>query len=115
LKKRGAQGEGEFQNPTTDQDPGSRDEPGLGFGSVEADLSVAKKELEEMQKKAKPDLWELAKAYAAARKKEETIGTLLKGISVHEPGLLQIRTDPDFDWIRDDPRYEEFSLRENLS
>ena len=60
-----------------------------------------------IQRRVKPDLWELANAYAAAGKKEETIRMLLKGVPSHEPGLLQIRVDPDFDLIRDDPRYAE--------
>lgn len=76
-------------------------------GFAAADLSVAKKELQEIQKRANPDLWELANAYAAAGRKEETVRMLFKGIPTHEPGLLQIRVDPDFDGIRDDPRYAE--------
>jgi hypothetical protein len=49
----------------------------------------------------------LANAYVAAGKKEETIHTLFRGLPVHEPGLLQVRVDPDFDSIRSDPRYAE--------
>jgi hypothetical protein len=32
---------------------------------------------------------------------------LFQGVQIHEPGLLQIRVDPDFDSIRSDPRYAE--------
>ena len=53
------------------------------------------------------DLWDLANAYLQAGKREEAIGTLFKGLPRHEPGLLQIRVDPDFDSLRSDPRYAE--------
>lgn len=52
-------------------------------------------------------LWDLANAYAAAGMKEETIRLLSQRIAIHDPGLLQIRVDPDFDLIRDDARYTE--------
>jgi hypothetical protein len=39
--------------------------------------------------------------------KEKTFQTLFQGLHIHEPGLLQIRVDPDFDSIRTDPRYPE--------
>jgi hypothetical protein len=54
-----------------------------------------------------PDLWELANAYVAAGMKEKTFQTLFQGLQTHEPGLLQIRVDPDFDSIRKDSRYLE--------
>jgi hypothetical protein len=37
--------------------------------------------------------------------------TLFRGLPIHEPGLLQIRVDPDFDSIRDDPRYADLVQR----
>jgi TolB-like protein/Tfp pilus assembly protein PilF len=76
-------------------------------GYEAASLFIAKKELDEILKQPRPDLWDLANAYVAARKKEETIHTLFRGLPVHEPGLLQVRADPDFDSIRSDPRYAE--------
>jgi hypothetical protein len=43
----------------------------------------------------------------AAGMKEKTFQTLFQGLQTHEPGLLQIRVDPDFDSIRKDSRYLE--------
>lgn len=74
-------------------------------GYEAASLLVARKRLKEIQKVSHPDLWDLANAYVAAGMVEETLGTLEKGLPVHEPGLLQLRVDPDFDAIRGDPRY----------
>ena len=68
---------------------------------------LALRDLEELQKQAQPDLWDLANAYVQAGKREEAIRTLFKGLPKHEPGLLQIRVDPDFDSLRSDPRYAE--------
>jgi len=76
-------------------------------GYEAASLLVAKKELDEILKQPRPDLWDLANAYVAVGKKEETIRTLFHTLPVHDPGLLQIRVDPDFDSIRSDPRYTE--------
>ena len=76
-------------------------------GYEAASLFVAKKELDNILKQPRPDLWDLANAYVAAGKKEETIHTLFRGLPIHEPGLLQVRVDPDFDSIRSDPLYAE--------
>jgi TolB-like protein/Tfp pilus assembly protein PilF len=76
-------------------------------GYEAARLLMARKRLKEMQKTPQPDLWELANAYVEAGRTEETLRTLEKGLAVHEPGLLQIRVDPDFDSIRGHPRYDK--------
>jgi TolB-like protein/DNA-binding winged helix-turn-helix (wHTH) protein len=68
---------------------------------------VARKYLNETLKRPQPDLWELANAYVLAGMREEALRTLFQGLQIHEPGLLQIRVDPDFDSIRDDSRYAE--------
>jgi TolB-like protein/Tfp pilus assembly protein PilF len=76
-------------------------------GYKAAILSVSKRELNEVLKQPQPDLWDLANAYVSADMRDETFRTLFQGLHTHEPGLLQIRVDPDFDPIRDDPRYAE--------
>jgi hypothetical protein len=70
-------------------------------------LFIGRKQLSEILKRPHPDLWDLANAYVSAGMKEETLHTLFQGLPTHEPGLLQIRVDPDFDSIRSDPRYVE--------
>ena len=76
-------------------------------GYKAAILSISKRELNEILKQPQPDLWELANAYVWADMREETLRTLFRGLPSHEPGLLQIRVNPDFDPIRNDPRYAE--------
>ena len=76
-------------------------------GYEAASLLVARKRLNEILKQPQPDLWDLANAYVLADKREETMRTLFQGLQIHEPGLLQVRVDPDFDSIRNDPRYIE--------
>jgi TolB-like protein/tetratricopeptide (TPR) repeat protein len=76
-------------------------------GYKAARLLIARKYLNEILKQPHPDLWDLANAYVLADKREETMGTLFQGLQIREPGLLQIRVDPDFDPIRNDPRYVE--------
>jgi len=76
-------------------------------GYEAASLLVARKRLNEILKQPQPDLWDLANAYVLADKREETLRTLFQGLQIHEPGLLQVRVDPDFDSIRNDPRYIE--------
>jgi TolB-like protein len=76
-------------------------------GYKAASLFVARKYLNEIQKQPHPDLWDLANAYVLADMPEETLRTLFQGLQIHEPGLLQIRVDPDFDSIRNHPRYAE--------
>ena len=68
---------------------------------------AAREELRELLAHPHPDLWELANVYVAAGMRDETFRTLFQGLQTHEPGLLQIRVDPDFDQVRDDPRYAE--------
>ena len=80
-------------------------------GYEAADLLVQKKYLDETLKLPRPDLWNLANAYVLAGKREEGLRTLFQGLPTHEPGLLQIRVDPDFDSIRNDPRYAELVRR----
>lgn len=72
-----------------------------------ASLLVAMKELKQILRRPNPDLWELANAYVAAGMRDEAFRTLFRGLPLHEPGLLQIRVDPDFDSIREDARYAE--------
>ena len=76
-------------------------------GYEAASLLVARKQLNEILKRSRPDLWELANAYVLTGMREEALRTLFRGLPIHEPGLLQIRVDPDFDSIRSDPRYAE--------
>lgn len=80
-------------------------------GNEAANLLVARKELDETLKVPLPDLWDLANAYLAAGMRDETLRTLLRGLPLHEPGLLQLPVDPDFDSIRDDPRYADLIRR----
>ena len=80
-------------------------------GYEAAKLLLARKELKELLKRPHPDLWDLANAYADAGMKDEALRTLLPGVATHDPGLLQIRVDPDFDAIRDDARYWELIRR----
>jgi len=68
---------------------------------------VAKQELKEIQERPQPDLWGLANAYVSAGMPDNALRTLFKAVKIHEPGLLQVRVDPDFDPIRSDPRYAE--------
>jgi TolB-like protein/tetratricopeptide (TPR) repeat protein len=76
-------------------------------GYKAAILCAARRDLNEIRKRPQPDLWELANAYMMADMREETFDTLFKGLQSHEPGLLQVRVDPDFDPIRNDSRYTE--------
>ncbi len=76
-------------------------------GHKAASLFLAGKQLDAILALPHPDLWELANAYVAASMKEKTFQTLFQGLPAHEPGLLQIRVDPDFDSIRTDARYPE--------
>jgi TolB-like protein/DNA-binding winged helix-turn-helix (wHTH) protein len=76
-------------------------------GYEAANLFVAKKRLSEVLAQPQPDLWELANAFVAAGMTDEAFQVLFRGVQMHEPGLLQIRVDPDFDRIRNDPRYLE--------
>jgi tetratricopeptide (TPR) repeat protein len=68
---------------------------------------LAKKALSDILTRREPDLWKLANAYVTAGMPDEALPILFKGLKAHEPGLLQIRVDPDFDGIRSDPRYVE--------
>ncbi|HEV3419101.1 MAG TPA: hypothetical protein VG075_02250 [Candidatus Acidoferrum sp.] len=76
-------------------------------GYAAAGLLVAKKRLNEIRKRPQADLWDLANAYVAADMRDDAFRALFQGLKTHEPGLLQIRVDPDFDSIRSDPRYTE--------
>jgi TolB-like protein/DNA-binding winged helix-turn-helix (wHTH) protein len=76
-------------------------------GYKAADSFLIKRVLNEILKSPQPELWDLANAYVSAGMPEETLRTLFQGLQTHEPGLLQIRVDPDFDPIRNQPRYAE--------
>jgi hypothetical protein len=68
---------------------------------------MARQQLSGLLRQRQPDLWELANAYVAAGMQNEALDTLFRGLPVHEPGLLQVRVDPDLDPLRGDPRYAE--------
>jgi len=80
-------------------------------GYEAANQLLAKKALAEVLRRNQPDLWDLANAYVAAGMRKEAMQTLLRGLAVHEPGLLQVRVDPDFDSLRSDPQYAELVSR----
>jgi hypothetical protein len=61
--------------------------------------------LDDLLHRQRPDLWDVANAYVLAGMRDQTFDVLLRGVKLHEPGILQIRVDPDFDAIRDDARY----------
>jgi len=74
-------------------------------GYAAAMAFIARQDLKENRQRPQPDLWGLANSYVSAGMREETFDALFQGLQIHEPGLLQIRVDPDFDSIRSDPRY----------
>jgi TolB-like protein/DNA-binding winged helix-turn-helix (wHTH) protein len=76
-------------------------------GYAAATAFTARQDLKVIRQRSEPDLWGLANAYVSAGMREEAFGALFQGLQIHEPGLLQVRVDPDFDSIRDDPRYAE--------
>lgn len=76
-------------------------------GYEAANRFLARKDLHEILKGPQRDLWGLANAYVLADMREEALHTLFQALPVHDPGLLQIRVDPEFDSIRDHPRYDE--------
>jgi len=80
-------------------------------GYEAASQFLARKDLNEFLKRPQPDLWDLANAYVSAGMQEEALRTLFQGLQTHEPGLLQIRVDPDFDSIRHHPHYAELVRR----
>jgi DNA-binding winged helix-turn-helix (wHTH) protein/Tfp pilus assembly protein PilF len=80
-------------------------------GYVAATHLIAEKTLEDILAQKQPDLWDLANAYVLVGKNDEALDTLFLGLPTHEPGLLQVRLDPDFDPLRGDPRYAELIRR----
>ena len=80
-------------------------------GYEAASQFLARNDLHEILKRPQPDLWGLANAYVLADMREEALRTLFQALPVHDPGLLQIRVDPEFDSIRDHPRYPELIRR----
>jgi TolB-like protein/DNA-binding winged helix-turn-helix (wHTH) protein/tetratricopeptide (TPR) repeat protein len=80
-------------------------------GYEAASLFIARKDLNEILKLPQPDLWGLANAYVLADMPEEALRTLFQGLQIHDPGLLQIRVDPEFDSIRHHPHYAELVRR----
>jgi DNA-binding winged helix-turn-helix (wHTH) protein len=80
-------------------------------GYVAAIRAIARKNLEEILAQPQPDLWDLANAYVLVGRNDEALATLFRGLATHEPGLLQVRQDPDFDPLRTDPRYAELIRR----
>jgi TolB-like protein/DNA-binding winged helix-turn-helix (wHTH) protein/Tfp pilus assembly protein PilF len=80
-------------------------------GYEAANSLIARKQLNDLLKSSQPDLWDLANAYVLAGMREEALRSLFQGLPTHEPGLLQIRVDPDFDSIRNEPRYAELVRR----
>jgi len=76
-------------------------------GYEAANLLIFQKDLKEILKRPQPDLWALANDYVLVGMPDKALRTMFKSLPQHEPGLLQVRVDPDFDPIRSDPRYAE--------
>jgi len=48
--------------------------------------------------------WRFANAYAQAGLREEALGALEQAVAEQDPGVLWLRCNPLFDFVRDDPR-----------
>ena len=49
----------------------------------------------------------LAALYAAIGRKDEAIAALLRGVATRDDRMMWIKTNPHFDTLRDDPRFQE--------
>jgi hypothetical protein len=49
----------------------------------------------------------LAAVYASLGRKDDAIGALQKGFAARDDRLMWIKTNPHFDSLRSDPRFQE--------
>ncbi len=57
---------------------------------------------------------EVARFYIIAGKKGQTLGWLEKTYEAREPNLPYVTVAPDFDPLRDEPRFQDLLRRMNL-
>ena len=72
------------------------------------------KELQEKYAKSQADGAELAGAFAGLGEKDEAFGWLEKSFQDHSSLLVDLRIDPSFAPLRDDPRYKDLLKRMGL-
>jgi tetratricopeptide (TPR) repeat protein len=59
--------------------------------------------------------WQVATIYTRAGMKEEAIEWLQKAFDIHDNNMTYITTDPIFDYLREDPRFQKLIEKMNLS
>ncbi|MEP6925943.1 MAG: tetratricopeptide repeat protein, partial [Pyrinomonadaceae bacterium] len=68
---------------------------------------VWNRELEKRSRKTYVPAYNLALLSALLKDREKTFANLKKAHDWHDPWLVQVTHDPEFDFVRDDPRFRE--------
>jgi TolB-like protein len=66
-------------------------------------------------KKSRPSFYTLAVRYAMQEKNEEALDWLEKGLEENDPNILRINSNPDFDILRSEPRFQAMIKKMGLS
>ena len=56
----------------------------------------------------------LAHVYARAGQRDETLAQLEAALAEHSPRLVFLESEPDFDFLHDDPRYQAVARKVGL-
>lgn len=75
---------------------------------IAAAFNVWNGELEKQSRKKYVPAYNLAFTSALLKDREKTFANLKKAFELHDPWLVQVTHDPEFDFVRDDPRFREF-------
>jgi hypothetical protein len=76
-------------------------------------ISLAAETLEEISREAFMGPYWISILYASIGKKEQTLEWLERGYEIRSPNMPYIN-DPRFDFLRDEPRFQELLRKMNL-
>lgn len=79
-----------------------------------AQAKQALQELLQRNQKQRVDPMVFAWAYAGLKDRGNTMTWLEKGCAQHSTGLLSVKVEPAFDFVRDDPRFQDLLQRVGL-